>query len=376
MLNLSEELESFRQVVRVQAAARLGPAAAAVDREQRYSPALWAAVCDLGLLTLPFDADVGGSGGTFLAYVVAAEEVARYSAIAALYPGTTVQVARTILEHGSPEQIRSFVPPLVAGEHIAAWAFTEPATGSDPKQITTRADPAGRGWRLNGTKAFISYARQAKEALVFARTGEQTLGAFLVETNQPGWGVGQAPRLLSFGGGEAAEVTLVDVEVPDDRVIGDPARGFTVMLAGETQGKARASAICVGIAQRAVDEAAAFASTRLHRGVPLARRFPTVQALLGEMESEVLAARAMVRSCADLLDAGRTITKEAAASRLVAARAAREVTSMAMQVCGAYGLTQDLPLERLYREAKFFEVAQGVAELQKIVVARELLAGQ
>jgi alkylation response protein AidB-like acyl-CoA dehydrogenase len=144
----------------------------------------------------------------------------------------------------------------VAGEHIAAWAFTEPATGSDPKQITTRADPAGRGWRLNGTKAFISYARQAKEALVFARTGERTLGAFLADTDQPGWGVGQAPRLLSFGGGEAAEVTLVDVEVPDDRVIGDPAGGFTVMLAGEILGKIRASAICVGIAQRAVDEAA------------------------------------------------------------------------------------------------------------------------
>jgi alkylation response protein AidB-like acyl-CoA dehydrogenase len=359
--------------VRAQAADRIAPAAVAVDREQRYSPALWAAVRDMGLLGLPFDEELGGSGATFLAYIVATEEVARYSAIAALYPGTTVQVARTILEHGSAEQIRGFVPPLVAGEHIAAWAFTEPATGSDPKQITTRAESVRGGWRLNGVKAFISYAGQAKEALVFARTGEHSLGAFLVDTSQPGWGVGRAPKLLCFGGGEAAEVTLVDVEVPDDRVIGDPTRGFNVMLTGEAQGKLRASAICVGIAQRAVDEAVAYASTRLHRGISLGQRFPTIQALLGDMESEVLGARAMVRSCADLLDAGRMVSKEAAASRLVTARAAREVASMAMQVCGAYGLTQDLPVERLYREAKFFEVAQGVAELQKVLVARELL---
>jgi len=375
VLKLPEELESFRQAVRAQANARVAPLAAMVDREQRYSPELWAAIRDLEMLQLPFAEDVGGSGGTFLAYVIATEEVARCSAIAALYPGTTVQVATTILEHGTSEQVRRFVPPLVAGEHAAAWAFTEPGTGSDPRQIATRAEPVSGGWRLNGTKAFISYAGHAKEALVFARTDERRLGAFLVDTAQPGWQVGTAPKLLSFGGGEAAEVTLIDVEVPDDRVIGDPTKGFDVMLSGEAQGKVRASAICVGIAQRAVDEAIAYATTRLHRGVPLAERFPTVQALLGDMEAGVLAARAMVRSCADLLGAGATITKEAAASRLVAGRAARETTSMAMQVCGAYGLTQDLPLERLYREAKFFEVAQGVAEIQKIIVARQLLAG-
>jgi alkylation response protein AidB-like acyl-CoA dehydrogenase len=166
------------------------------------------------------------------------------------------------------------------------------------------------------------------------------------------------------------------VQVPPERLIGPPNSGFDVMLAGEAQGKIRASTICVGLAQRAVDEAMAYAATRLHRGATLSERFPTVQALLGTMEAQVLGARALVRSCADLFDHGKPIAKEAASSRLVAGRVARENTSMALQVCGAYGLTQDLPLERLYREAKFFEVAQGTAELQKIIVARELLAGR
>lgn len=371
---LSEELEDFRRVVRARAEERIAPFVEELDRTQRFAPGLWDELRKLEIGALPFPPAVGGLGGSFLAFVLATEEVAAVGATAALYPGTTVQVAMTILEHGTPEQVERWCPPLVRGEALAAWAFTEPQTGSDPRQLTTTAVPDGDGWLLSGQKLFISFARQATVALVFARTPGGGVGAFLVETTAQGWSTGEPFELLSFGGGEAAPVYLDGVRVPAEGVLSDPHKGFDVLLAGEAQGKIRAAAICVGIAARAVEEAAAYALTRTHRGEPIGTRFPTIQGLLGEMEASVLGARALVRSAAELVDAGLPVAKEAAACRIVAGRVAREVTGGALQVGGAYGLTRELPLERLYREGKFFEVAQGVAEIQKAIVARHVLA--
>jgi alkylation response protein AidB-like acyl-CoA dehydrogenase len=370
---LSEELESYRATVRRRAEARLAPLAGSLDRVQRFSPDVWTELRDMEVMGLPFPSSVGGGDGSFLAFAVATEELARVSAGAALYPGTTVQVATALLTHGTPDQVARWVPRLVAGEAPAAWAFTEPQTGSDPRQLATTAAPKGDRWVLSGQKLFISFAAQAEVALVFART-PQGVGAFLVETADPGWTVGEPVELLSFGGGEPAAVFLDDVTVPEDRVVGAPAGGFDVLLAGEGQGKVRAAAICVGIAQRAVEEAAAYALDRTHRGTPIGTKFAQIRTLLGEMASSVLAARALVHHAAELVDAGAPVAEAAAAARIVAGRAAREVTSHALQVGGAYGLTRELPLERLYREGKFFEVAQGVVEIQKEIVAKHVLA--
>jgi alkylation response protein AidB-like acyl-CoA dehydrogenase len=371
---MDDDIQQLRAVVAEQAAVRIAPLAPEVDREQRFSPELWAAVRDVGLLALPFAEEYGGAGGSVQAYVAATEEVARHCAVAALYPGTTIQVAMTLLAHGTPEQISAHVPALVAGEQLAAWAFTEPGTGSDPRQITTRAERIDGGWRLHGQKLFISFAGQAAQALVFARTSERALGAFLVDTDQPKWSVGTPTRVLSFGGTEASPVHVDGVELADDRLVGGPEDGFSVMLAGEAFGKVRASAICVGIGRRAVEEAADYAATREHRGAPIGEKFATVRAQIGAAAAGVAGAAALVRECASILDAGGDVTGPAAAARLVSARAAREAALAALHVCGAYGLTTDLPVERLYREAVFFDVAQGVAEIQQLIVAREVLA--
>lgn len=371
---LSAELVEYRETVRARAAERIGPWVDVLDRDQRFSPEVWAEVRDLELFGLPFPSRVGGLDGSFLAFTVATEAVAHTSASAALYPGTTVQVAATILRNGTPEQIARWVPAMVRGDAPVAWAFTEPQTGSDPKQLQTAAVPDGDGWRLNGQKLFISYARQASVAVVFARTPGGSVGAFMVETDTPGWSTGKPFELLALGGGEPAPIFLDDVFVPGDQLLGAADGGFEAMIAGEAQGKIRAAAICVGIAQRAIDEAATYALQRTHRGDPIAKKFPTIQALLGEMEATTLGARALVYDVAELIDRGEDVARDAAAARVVAGRAAREVTSAAMQVCGAYGLTRELPLERLYREGKFFEVAQGVAEIQKAIVARHVIA--
>jgi alkylation response protein AidB-like acyl-CoA dehydrogenase len=373
-IRLEPELEDFRAAVHAAGAKRVGPLAEKVDREQWFSQELWCAVRDLGLTRLPFAEENGGDGGTVRAYAVATCEVAWHSAVGALYPGTTIQVAMSLLRYGSPGQIEQLVPRLVSGELIAAWAFTEPATGSDPRQITTRAQTDGDAWVLNGSKQFISFSGQAAIALVFARTSDDHLGAFLVDTSLPGWDTGGASEVMCMGGTEARPVALGDVRLPKDSLVGPPDAGFQVMLDGEAFGKVRAAAICVGIARRALDEAAAYALTREYRGTPIGRRFPTLQALLGTAAADVLAAEALVLACADLLDRGEDVAAEAASARLVAGRAARGAADAALHVCGAYGLTRDMVVERLYREAAFFEVAQGVSEIQKIIVGRELLA--
>ncbi|MEU7817113.1 acyl-CoA dehydrogenase family protein [Pseudonocardia sp. NPDC049154] len=371
-IRLEPELEALRAAVDGQAARTVAPLAEKVDRGQAFSPELWAAVRDIGLTRLPFAEEHGGEGGTVRAYVVATREVARHSPVGALYPGTTIQVAMTLLQHGTPEQVARWVPRLVSGESVASWAFTEPATGSDPRQITTRAERTDAGWRLTGAKQFISFAGQADVALVFARTSETALGAFLVDTTDPAWSVGEPSEVLSMGGTEARPVALDGVLA--EGLVGPVDGGFDVMIAGEAFGKLRAATISAGIAARALEEASAYALTREHRGTPIGRKFPTIQALLGKAAASTLAAESLLLTCADLLDRKQSVPAEAASARLVSGRAAREATEAALHVCGAYGLTKDMVVERLYREAVFFDVSQGVTEIQQVIVARELLA--
>jgi alkylation response protein AidB-like acyl-CoA dehydrogenase len=376
VLILPEELETFRATFRQRCEARIEPLIPEIDRTGTFSHALWGELRDAEIFALPFSAGHGGLDGSFLAFVVAIEELSRVGAIAGLYPGTTVQVATALIRYGSDELQAKWLPALIGGHGPAAWAFTEPQTGSDPKQIQTLARRLPDGsWELNGEKTFISYARQALVALVFARVAEGGIGAFLVEPDHPGYSVGEPFDVLAFGGGEAAPVSLDHIRLPPESMLGDPGAGFDVMLAGETEGKIRASAINVGIAQRALDEAVLYGTMRLHRGVPIADKFPTIQAMLGEMEAQIQGARVYVRAAAQLIDEGHSeLAKEAASARLLTGRCAQEVTSSALQICGAYGWTKELPVERLYREAKFFQVTQGVAEIQRVIVARQVLA--
>jgi alkylation response protein AidB-like acyl-CoA dehydrogenase len=371
---LDAELQELARSIHGQAWRSLAARAAELDRTQRFDRDVWTAVGELGLVPLSFDGADGGAGGSALALVVALEQVAYACATAALYPGTTIQVIRALLDHAAPTLRQRWVARLMAGEALAAWAFTEPQTGSDPKQLRTRARRDADGWILDGEKAFISYAAVADVALVFAVT-DGGVGAFLAETDQPGWSPGEPIEVLAYGAAEARPVHLDGVRVAPDGLLGEIGNGFDVMLAGEALGKLRVAAINVGVAQRALDEATHYAQQRTHRETPIGVKFPTVQALLADMSAAVLAARAALHETAQRLDAGAgDLAGRVAALRLITARAATEVTSAALQVCGAYGLTRELPLERLYREAKFYEVAQGSLELQRVIAGKAVLA--
>lgn len=368
---LDDESRAIAEMIRAWAWERLEPLAAETDRTQRFSPLMWQELRSMGIFQLPFGPEAAGA--STLAYTVALEQIAYSSAVAALYPGTTVQVAQALLGHASEQVAARWVPRLVAGEVAAAWAFTEPQTGSDPRQLTTRARRDGDGWVLDGQKAFISYAAQAAVALVFAVTEDSQVSAFIVATDQPGWKAGPPAEVMAFGGTGACPVYLDSVRAGAEDIVGGPGGGFDVMLAGEALGKLRVSAINVGVAQRALHEATAYAQQRTHRGTPIGAKFATIQSLLADMRAAVLGARALLYETARLHDEGESISARAAALRLVTGRAAREVTSDALQVCGAYGMSRELPVERLYREAKFYEVAQGSLELQRVIVAKDVL---
>lgn len=351
---------------------RIRELSAQVDRTQEFSRELWELVCDIGLPSLPFPEAAGG-GGSFRAYVDGIEEVASHGAVAALYSGPTVQVASAVARFGTSGQQDRWGKGLIGGGLLGAWSFTEPQTGSDPRQIRTRATRTGDGWLIQGSKMFTSFAAYADVALVFARTHEDRLGAFLVDTRLEGWQPGPPIKMMAFGGQGTAPVTI-DVVVPESALLGPVDAGFDIMVGTEAEAKVRASAICVGVGRRAVDEATLYASQREHRGEPIGHKFATIQVNLGEMAAGVMAARAFVHRAAEAVDSRDPELKViAAAARIVCARMAREVTSLALQVCGAYGFTQEMVLERLYREGKFYEVGQGVIELQKLIVGRSLL---
>ena len=304
MTGLDQELRELAISMRKQAWRRLSPGDAELDRTQRFSPETWGDVQKLGLVGLSFAEADGGAGASPLALVVALEQVAYASAVAALYPGTTIQVTRALLDHASPALRDRWVPRLIAGDDVAAWAFTEPQTGSDPKQLTTRARRDGDGWVLDGEKAFISYAAVAAVALVFAINDSGAVCAFLVETGQPGWAPGSPLAVLAFGSAEARPVHLDGVRVGADALVGAEGDGFSVMLAGEALGKLRVAAINVGVAQRALDEATRYALQRTHRGVAIGEKFPTTRALLADMSASVLAARAALYATAARLETG------------------------------------------------------------------------
>lgn len=369
--NLGPEV---RAVVRRAVDDRITELARQIDETQAFSPELWAILSDLGVMGIPIPNEHGGAGGSFSDYAVAVEELARGGITAAAYPGTTVQVATAVLQWGTPEQVNAWVQDLATGRKIAAWAFTEPSTGTDPKQIETRADPSDDGWLLHGEKTFTTLAAQADVALVFARAGTVgNLSAFVVDTSGPGWQPGPPFKLLAGGGAGTAPVAIENMQVGPEALLGKEGDGFDIMLSVEAEAKIAGAATCVGLGQRALEEATRYALQRTHRDVPIAHKFGSIQQMLGNMAASLDGARALTYDAARMRDVGDNVDRIAASARIVAARMAREATGAALEICGAYGFTKDMDVERLYREGKFYEVLQGVVQIQRLIVAKDVI---
>jgi alkylation response protein AidB-like acyl-CoA dehydrogenase len=332
-----------------------------------------------GLLGVCVPEEHGGAGADFLSYILVLEELSRADAgIGVTVAVHTSAATLPLLRFGTPEQVERFVPPLARGERLGAFALTEPEAGSDAGSLRTKAEREGDGgetYRLNGAKQWITNGSHAGTILLFARTDPATtsargISAFVLDAEHVR--VTREERKLGIRSSSTADLVLEDVSVPADRLVGEEHRGFAIALATLDGGRIGIAAQALGIAQAAYDVARAHALQRRQFGRRIAD-FQAIQWKLADMSVELDAARLLVYRAAWLKDQGRPHTAEGAKAKLYASEMARRQTAEAIQILGGYGYTTEFPLERYYRDAKVTEIYEGTSEVQRLVIARELL---
>jgi alkylation response protein AidB-like acyl-CoA dehydrogenase len=375
---LSAEQREIQALAREFAAAEIEPHATEWDRAHGFPPELLARLAEVGLLGVCVPEEDGGGGADFLSYVLVLEELSRADAGV----GVTVAVHTSactlpLLAWGDDGQRSRFVPPLARGEALGAFALTEPGAGSDAGSLATRAERSDGGWRISGTKQWITNGAFAETFLLFARTGAADAGArgvsaFVLDAAHVR--VTREEEKLGLNSSSTSDLAI-DAEVPGDRLLGELDRGFRIAMSTLDGGRIGIAAQAVGIAQAAYDVARAYALERRAFGRPIAE-FQAIQQKLADMATEIAAARLLVHRAALAKDAGRPHTVEGAQAKLFASEMARRQTAEAIQVLGGYGYTKEFPVERYYRDAKITEIYEGTSEIQRLVIARHILGRQ
>ena len=314
-----------------------------------------------------------------LSYVLMGEEISKVCASTAIVLGVQVSlVCEPILRWGSEELKRKYLVPLAKGEVVGCMAMTEPNAGSDVGGIRTKAVLDGEEWVLNGTKLFISNAKEAGIAIVFAQTdpgrGKRGFSAFVVEADTPGYQVTKKEKKLGIRGSSTCEIVLEDVRVPKENVLGAPGDGFKIGMWTLDGGRILVAAQAVGIAQAALDAAVNYSKERNQFGRPISS-FQGLQFMLADMATELEAARLLTYKAACLKDAGEDYVMLASMAKLKAAEVSEFVTSKALQIHGGYGYIKEFPLERYWRDARITQIYEGTSEIQRLIIARRLLRG-
>jgi alkylation response protein AidB-like acyl-CoA dehydrogenase len=329
----------------------------------------------LGLYGAIIPEEYGGTGPDSLAMHEGIEEFAYGNAGLAMSTMPTYLLARAVGLHGTDEQKARWLPPIAEGRMVGAWAVTEPHTGSDVANITTKAERTATGWRLNGRKMFITNATIADCLLILCRTGgpgiRETLTTFVVPMDLPGIAVPQALEKMGLRSSPTCELVLDDVEVSDTDRLGPVGQGWQIGMDVLDYERLAVPAISAGMCTRALDLASKYAADRTAFGSRLNQIGP-VKGMLADIASGVLECRLLYRHVADLVDAGRPSIIEGSIGKLVSARLANTVTSLAVQVHGGYGYTREYEVERLYRDARLFAIGGGTSEIQQKIIAEQL----
>jgi alkylation response protein AidB-like acyl-CoA dehydrogenase len=375
-LELTEAQRLVADTVRAFARKEVAPRAADIDRTDEFPRDLYRRLADLGLLGLTLPAEYGGAAADTLTWTLCQEELARASAAVAHAQLLAVILGELIREQGSEAQRRRWLPAMARGEAICVIAQTEPGGGSDVAGLTTYARPAADGWVLNGTKRFITAAQVCDVAVVVATTdpglGRDGIAMFLVEAGTPGFRVGSKDHVMGLHGVGTGELVFDDCHVPRAALLGSERGGFKRAMESLNTGRVGIAAQALGVAQAALDAALAYAQTRVAFGRPIAE-LQAIQFLLADMSVQVEAVRLLVRRAAWRRDRGRPIAREAAEAKLMAAETAVRVTSDALQIHGAAGYATESPVERLYRDARVYPIFEGTSQIQRVVIARQLL---
>jgi alkylation response protein AidB-like acyl-CoA dehydrogenase len=369
---LTAEQREIQAVAREFADAEIAPHAAEWDREHRFPQELVPKLAELGFMGVCVPEELGGAGTDFLAYMLVLEEISRADAgIGVTVAVHTSAATLPIAKFGTDEQRETLVPPLARGEKIGVFALTESGSGSDARSLQTRADADGDGWRLNGTKQWITNGAFGGTALVFAR-GEAGISCFLVDGEAEGLAVTKEHSKLGLHSSSTVDLMLEDVAVPSGRLLGEEGKGFRIAMATLDGGRIGIAAQALGIAQAAYDAARAYSLERRQFGKRIAE-FGAIQEKLADFATELDAARLLVYRAAWLRDRGEPHGEAGAKAKLFASSLARRGTGEAIQILGGYGFTTEFPVERYFRDAKITEIYEGTSEIQRLVIARSVL---
>jgi len=373
---LNDAQRMLRDMVRDFAEKEIKPRAAEIDRTDEFPWDLWKRMAELGLLGMTLPPEYGGSGMDIVSWAIAQEEMARASVVVADIQLLSTLMQNMILKNGTDAQKHKYLPALGSGEKICIIAQTEPGAGSDVAGIQTTARPERDGYVLNGTKRFLTCAMLADLAIVVATVdkskGHKGITLFLVEKGTPGFSPGSKEHLMGVKGMGTGEVVLDNCWVPKENLLGGEGEGFKRAMMSLDTGRIGIGCQAVGLAQAAMEEAIRYAKQRTAFGGPIAN-LQAIQFMLADMSAGIEAARLRLRHAEWLKDQGRSIIREAAEAKLLASDLAVKVTADALQIHGAYGYSTDFPIERMYREAKVYQIWEGTSEIQRVVIARQLL---
>ncbi|MGY4904368.1 acyl-CoA dehydrogenase family protein [Streptomyces sp. 900116325] len=375
-LELSEEQEAVRQLAKDFVAREITPHVVEWDRAENVDRSIVEKLGSLGFLGLTVPEEYGGSGGDHLAYCLVTEELGRGdSSVRGIVSVSLGLVAKTIATWGDEEQKRRWLPRLTAGEAIGCFGLTEPGTGSDAGNLTTKAVRDGDSYVINGTKMFITNGTWADVVLLFARTGDtpghKGISAFLVPTDTPGLTRRTIHGKLGLRGQATAEVVLEDVRVPATTLLGPEGKGFSIAMSALAKGRMSVAAGCVGIAQAALDAAVGYAGEREQFGKSIAS-YQLVQELISDIAVDVDAARLLTWRVADLIDRGEDFATAASKAKLFASEAAVRAANNALQVFGGYGYIDEYPVGKLLRDARVMTLYEGTSQIQKLIIGRAL----
>jgi short-chain 2-methylacyl-CoA dehydrogenase len=377
LTQLSEEEAMFQASVRRFAAERLAPHVRAMDDAGVFRKELLTELFELGLMAIDVPEEYGGQGGSFFQAILAIEELARVDPSASVIVDVQNTLFNNALLRWGTDDQRGRWLPRAAKDAVASYALSEAGSGSDAFALVTRAVEAGGEYRLTGRKLWITNAAEAGLFLLFAtvnpEAGYKGITAFLIERDFPGFAVGKKEDKLGIRASSTCELILDDCRVPRANVIGEVGQGYKIAIETLNQGRIGIGAQMAGLAKGALDHAIAYAHQRKQFGKPIGE-FQAVQLELAEMAVDVEAARLMVYNAARLKDAGHSYLMEAAMCKYFASQVAERVASRAIEVLGGVGFTKDYPVEKLYRDAKIGRIYEGTSNMQRLTIAKQLLA--
>jgi alkylation response protein AidB-like acyl-CoA dehydrogenase len=376
-MQLSKEQEMVRKTAREFARKNLAPLAGERDRNHEYPAESLRKMGELGFLGMLVPEEYGGEGMDTVSYALAMSEIAYSCASTAVIMSVHNSICcGSLLRFGTEPQKKKYLEPMAGGRIICSFALSEPEAGSDPASLLTTAEKDGDHYVLNGTKRWITGGATSELFIVLARTdphaGHKGISAFLVTRGMEGFATGRLEEKMGQCASDTTDLLFSNCRVPADHLLGREGEGFVVAMSGLDDGRIGIAALAAGLGQAALDEASAYARQREQFGQPISRN-QGIRWMIADMATDVEAARLLVLNAAARKDRGERCTKEASMAKLYASEMANRVAGQAVQIHGGYGYTREFPVERFYRDARVLTIYEGTSQIQKIVIANEVL---